>query len=202
VRGVHCPIDIQKITCFDEKGTEELIYSFNSVHWGLGSKVSGTAEKLRWMGKAVRYTTATLWELTRGHKEKVFLTIETPDGTTIQYVDKFSLIIANNIISAAKGMKMAPNAKINDGFVDLLLFRTSSTLDLFSAFKKTFDGSHTELPYVEYLQAKSFSVTPYKKGKGGSELDISEEPIDIDGDLKGHTPFISVVEPLAIRFIV
>jgi hypothetical protein len=33
----------------------QVIYSFNGIHWGLGSKVSVTAERLRWMGAALRY---------------------------------------------------------------------------------------------------------------------------------------------------
>jgi hypothetical protein len=40
---VHVPIDIGKLTFGD--GTS--CYSFNSMHWGMASKVAVTAEKLR-----------------------------------------------------------------------------------------------------------------------------------------------------------
>jgi len=217
-RGVHCPIDISKITCYDEnQKEEEVIYSFNSIHWGLGSKVNITAERLRWMGKAVRYTTAALLELTRGQKERAKLVID-EEGKVSEIEDDFSLIIANNIVGAAKGMKMAPLAKLNDGLVDILLFRSSSTFDLFSSFQKVYKGTHTELPFVDYKQVRSFFVAPLKKSKNQPEhhhdhhhhhhhhhhpqMEIAEEIIDIDGELKGHTPFLCEVISQAIRVIV
>jgi len=53
------------------------------------------------------------------------------------------LAIANNIITAGKGMKMAPTAKLDDGLIDLLLITTASTLDMMTIFRKVYDGSHT-----------------------------------------------------------
>lgn len=41
---MHVPIDIGKLTFGD--GTS--CYSFNSMHWGMASKVAVTAEKLRY----------------------------------------------------------------------------------------------------------------------------------------------------------
>mgnify|MGYP001114933331 CR=1 FL=1 len=53
------------------------------------------------------------------------------------------MAIANNIITAGKGMKMAPTAKLDDGLIDLLLITTASTLDMMTIFRKVYDGSHT-----------------------------------------------------------
>jgi hypothetical protein len=42
--GVHVPIDIAKLTF----GDSTTCYAFNSLHWGMASKVAVTAEKLRY----------------------------------------------------------------------------------------------------------------------------------------------------------
>jgi len=191
-----CPISYVK---------KEVIYGFNSIHWGLGSKISATAEKLRWMGHAFRYTTAAFLEVLHGTSTRARIIIENHDGTAEEFDDTYCLLIANNIGTAAKGMKMAPKAKINDGLIDLLLIRSHRTLDLMHIFKRVYSGKHTLLPYVEYRQVRKFCVTPFKD-TGGLKTDydpeIAEEVVDIDGELKGCTPFICEVIPHAVDIII
>jgi len=95
------------------------------------------------MGSSIRYTTAAFWELLKGTTTRAKITVVTADDETIEYDDEFCLAIANNIITAAKGMKMAPEAKLDDGLIDLLLVRTSSSFDLMQLFRKLYDGTHT-----------------------------------------------------------
>lgn len=114
------------------------------------------------MGNAIRYTTAALYEVFRGEKTFAKIVFEEKDGKIIEYEEEFCLIIANDIVTAAKGMKLAPRAKLNDGLIDLLLIRSSATLDLMMLFKRIYEGTHIELPFVEYRQVKSFSVIPFK----------------------------------------
>lgn len=50
-----------------------------------------------------------------------------------------------------------------------------------------------ELPYVIYQKVKKFTITPYKDT--GGELEEIEEVLDVDGELKGCTPFTCEVIP-------
>lgn len=46
VRGISAPIDIARVTFVDPESEKlQEIFCFNSIHWGLGSKVNVTAEK-------------------------------------------------------------------------------------------------------------------------------------------------------------
>lgn len=207
VRGLNCPIDIGQVTFPKPDGTEEVVYSFNSMHWGLASKVNVTAEKLRWVGKAIRYTTAAMLEMIKGETTKAKVILETPEGNVETYNEDFCLIIVNNIVSAAKGMKMAPFAKLNDGLFDILLIRSNKTIDLVSVFRKIYDGSHILSKEVEYRQVKSFSVIPFKKESkkevmAEEDPEVAEELVDIDGELKGATPFFCKVLPRSCRVII
>eukprot|EP00026_Physarum_polycephalum_P008539 Phypoly_transcript_08627.p1 GENE.Phypoly_transcript_08627~~Phypoly_transcript_08627.p1 ORF type:complete len:434 (+),score=66.26 Phypoly_transcript_08627:107-1408(+) len=207
VRGIHAPVDVGKVVQLDmrEDGHlgNEVIFSFNSIHWGLASKVSMTAEKLRWMGKAVRYTTAALMEIINGNSSWAAIQFEDSEGNVVEYKEKFCLAIANNIVTAAKGMKMAPKAKLNDGLMDLLLIRSHKTLDLLSIFTKVYEGTHTDLDYVEYKQVKWFSIIPFnKEGEVVLDEEECEDVVDIDGELKGATPFRCEVIRNAIKVII
>lgn len=95
-------------------------YSFNSIHWGIASKIMLTAERLRWMGHAMRYTTACFMEIIAGdHARLAKIVVVDENDKEVEYDDRFIVAIANNIITASKGMKMAPQAKIDDGLVSL-----------------------------------------------------------------------------------
>jgi len=207
-RGTNVSIDLAKVIKLEPNQQGDLtnvIYSFNSIHWGLASKVNVTAEKLRWMGRAMRYTTAALLEVVNGESLPAKISFEDANGKVTEYSEEFCLAIANNVVVAARGMKMAPKAKLNDGLIDLLLIRSHSAFDLVSIFAHIYDGTHTDLPYVEYVQVKWFSIVPYKK-EGTIMLEanpeIAEEVVDIDGELKGATPFRCEVIHNAIKVII
>jgi len=134
-------------------------------------------------------------------KSKAKIVLELPDNKIIEYNEEFCLVIANNIGATLKGMKMAPDAKLNDGLIDVLLVRSSSTVTLVNIFKKVYDGTHTALDDVEYRQVKSFSITPYKPGGENSAESLIEEIIDIDGELRGSTPFKCTILPRSVRVI-
>jgi len=207
IRGLSCPIDIGLISFPKPDGQEEIIYSFNSIHWGLASKVNVTAERLRWMGKAVRYTTATMLELVKGVQTRAKVTLELENKEVLTYDENFCLVIVNNIMTAAKGMKMAPNALLNDGLFDILLIRSNKTVDLMKVFKDVYSGTHVNSADVEYRQVRAFSIVPYEKDDHNtlateSDPTLAEELVDIDGELKGGTPFFCRVIPRAIRVII
>lgn len=71
---------------------------------------------------------------------------------------------------------------------------------------RTYDGSHTDMDSVEYRKVKAFSITPYQKDNCDVQHEpnpkVAEELIDVDGELKGQTPFRCDVIPRAVRIII
>ena len=203
------PIDLLEMNFpFAQTGQPSKIFSFNGLHWGMASRVSHVAEKYRWMGSASRYTTAVMMEVFKGEMIRAKIAFETKEGEKKEYIDNFSLVICNNIVTAAKGMKLAPSAKINDGYMDLIISRSAAMKDLYSCFRKMYDGSHISLPFVEYHQVKSLSIVPAEDAtadeiSAGVEVPSSYKGyLDVDGELKGICPFNSKVLPNSVRVIV
>jgi diacylglycerol kinase family enzyme len=204
LKGVTTLMDIVELY-FPE--AHDVYYSFNSLHWGLAPRVNVLAEKLRWLGKPLRYTSASLFELVEGIKtlphRTVELEIENADGSLDHLVEQFSLVMANNIVMGTKGMLIAPCSKLNDGLMDVILVRTRSRWKLLKIFLHMFrGGSHIRLPYVEYRQSRSARwriLEDTSKGKGNRHM------MNIDGDLLDITHFTAgqwTVIPHALRVIV
>ena len=174
------PIDIMKVD-----GNGEILYAFNIVGWGMPTDINEIAEKLRWLG-GQRYNVASLIEILRFRQRLATLVIE---GN--RTVGDFGFIMGCNTIHTGKGMKMAPLAQLNDGFIDLIVAHKTSRLKLFKMFPKVFSGGHIGDPIVEYHQVKEFSIIP-------------KEPhtLNIDGEIIGNTPIHVEVLPSEIEVLV
>ena len=70
-------------------------------------------------------------------------------------------------------MKMAPQAKLNDGKMDIILIEDNfSKLELLKLFPTLFAGDHIKNDKVKYLQSSSVILKPRK-----------DDILNIDGEL-------------------
>ena len=103
----------------------------------------------------------------------------------------FAFIIGCNTIHTGKGMRMAPLAKLDDGLIDLIIVRKVSRIRLLRLFPKIFSGAHIGDPGVDYRQVKTFNLTPEE-----------DNPLNIDGEIIGSTPFKVRMLPKAVEVLV
>ena len=167
VSGGITPIDVAEVEMPEEK-----VYCMNIVGWGMVTDINMSAEKLRWLGEQ-RYNVTTLLHVMKLKRHSAKLVIERDESE-----GNFLFTIACNTQHTGRGMKMAPKAELNDGLIDLVLVRDASRFKLLQMFPKVFDGTHIDDPIVEYYQVKEFSITP-----------AENEILNLDGELKGSTPF-------------
>ena len=173
-------IDVLKV-----KTPENIFYSLNLVGWGMVNDISVRAENNRWMGP-MRYNISSLIEIFQCHPKYVDFEI---DGNS--YKGKYTFIIACNTKHVGKGMKMAPNAKLNDGKMDLIIIKDNfKKIKLLKMFPKIFNGSHIHDKIVNYKQAKEIKIIPK-----------SHSTINIDGEIKGRTPISIKVLPGKIKLL-
>lgn len=69
-------------------------------------------------------------------------------------------------------------AKLDDGLLDVLIFKNQSHWDVMRYFQAILFGNHSNLDDVEYFQTPSLRVT--------SETDV---PVELDGEMTGIVPF-------------
>ena len=177
VAGNAVPLDVARITT--EAGID---YAINIIGWGAAVDINRTAERLRWLGPP-RYSLAALWEVFRARRRKARLVL---DGQASE--DEFLRILACNTRFTGKGMLLAPQAELSDGKLDVIVVRRATRIQMLQLFRRVYDGSHLKLPYVEYHQVRTLAL----QSPGC-------EPLNLDGELKGHLPIQVEVLPGALR---
>lgn len=89
------------------------------------------------------------------------------------------------------GMKIAPQAAMDDGKLDVCLIRDINKLRLFCLFPSVYFGRHLSVPQVDYFQTERLRI------ETGPPLDVYA-----DGEYVCRTPVEVKVHPAALRVIV
>ena len=99
----------------------------------------------------------------------------------------YEVVIANGMY-AAGGMKIAPDARPDDGLFDTVLIGDVSKADFVTTFPKIYRGTHSSHPKVDIVSARVVAVE-------------AAEPLAVvlDGEQPGTTPARFEVVPGALR---
>ena len=83
------------------------------------------------------------------------------------------------------------DARIDDGKLDVLIFKNLAYLDIARYITNIFIGKHTDLPDVEYFQTKKAVVR--------SEEDV---PVEVDGEVVGSLPVTFRISSRKLKVVV
>jgi diacylglycerol kinase (ATP) len=180
VAGRTSPFDVARV----ESGGQ-IDYCVTLVGWAGVADINCKAERLRLLGPS-RYAIAALWQILFPKRYAARLLL---DDQSLE--DCFLLVVACNTAFSGAGMRLAPRAKVDDGKIDVVILRNASRWQTFRLFTKVFNGSHLDLPGVEYYQVRSLHI-----------LCDDRQPLDLDGEIKGTTPVSIQVIPQALQFFV
>jgi diacylglycerol kinase family enzyme len=88
------------------------------------------------------------------------------------------------------GMMVAPQARLDDGQFDVVLWKGYGPIDMAIHRRKLYDGRHVALPGTEVVRARELEVEP-----------LGEAPmtLDLDGEQPGRLPARFTVLPGALR---
>src|SRR5206468_2196413 len=101
------------------------------------------------------------------------------------------LLAFANATSYGGGMRIAPQASLEDGLLDFCLVKRVSKLRLTYLFPTVYFGRHLKVPEVKYFQTSRIRL----------ETDVPAE-IYADGEYVCHTPVEVSVAPRALTVIV
>lgn len=174
-------IDLFEVTVAGRKH-----YGFNIIGWGLFSAANQLAESLRKLGRR-RYDVAALLRMFQNRRYRG--TLEMDGEETVE--GGFSMLTASNTIYTGEGTRLAPNARLDDGKLDLIYIRDATRASLLRLFSKIPSGRHINQPGVHYLQTSHFKLT-------------TDEPlpINLDGELIESGSFEVRVLPGALDLLI
>jgi len=88
------------------------------------------------------------------------------------------------------GMKVAPDARIDDGWFDVVVWSGLGITDFVTKRSMLYDGTHVKLPNTRVARARAVEVEP-----------VDDEPVllDVDGEQPGRLPARFTMLPGALR---
>jgi diacylglycerol kinase (ATP) len=153
---------------------------------GFDSEVNRVAnQRLGWAGNRPRYVGAVLAQLAVGRTARFRLVL---DGRA-QEVTGWLVAVANGP-SYGGGMRVAPQASLADGLLDVVVIGGVGKLEFLRTFPKVFAGRHVEHPAVTIHRAARV------------ELD-ADRPLAVyaDGEPAGTLPATFEVRPAALTVL-
>jgi YegS/Rv2252/BmrU family lipid kinase len=180
-RGNSRAIDILRLN--HEGGT---IHFINTMGTGFVARVGELAnERFKHLG-AASYVAAVLVCLLRLEYERTALRYDGVTDDRLTVLSSFS-----NSQYTGGSMRMAPDANVSDGLLDVIRAAPRGRAALLAAFARIFSGAHTELDTVWTRQVDRVDFT-----------DPARQAVLIDGDLFHLTPLSIDVVPRGIQLII
>ncbi|GAB2923386.1 diacylglycerol kinase [Rhodococcus aerolatus] len=142
---------------------------------GFDSRVNARTNRMRWPRGRARYTVATLVELAR--LEPLAFTVETAEQTL--ELDA-TLVAVGNGTSYGGGMRICPDARLDDGLLDVTVVAASSRTSLVRTFPTVFRGTHVLDDRVTTLRTDRVRLTAPGAGAHADGEPVATLPVDVE----------------------
>lgn len=167
-------------------GKHEKGYFINVAGAGFDAEVVNTTNvSLKFLSGPLAYIISVVWNLIRYCPREAIVEI---DGKI--YHRKLWLAVAANGQYFGGGMRISPDALINDGLFDICLVNEMSRLEILKFLPKVFSGGHKNHRAFEVLRGKHVKI------------EFAAPTIaQIDGEVLGSTPIQFYIMPKALKVI-
>ncbi len=192
--GVTKQIDVGKVTFLNHDGAEVSRYFLNVASFGLSAAIIErvkTSNKLDWLphdilrGKT-SFALSTLQEILGLDFETVRVSFDEQEAKPLNTIN---FCVCNSRYFGG-GMKIAPDAVINDGFFDVVNIGDIKTAKILLKGYTLYQGTHLNLPEVKSTKARKIEVSP---------MNNEEIHIEVDGELPGKLPATFEILPQALK---
>lgn len=190
-------LDVGALTLTDDSGAPFSMYFINVASCGISGLVVrhiNAARTLKRLGGRVAFYTATV---------RAMMDYRTPAMRVVVYHDDreiwrsekptYAVAVANGRYFGS-GMKIAPDADMRDGLLDIVLIEKLPLGRAITQLQSVYSGRHLSLPEVYAVRGTSVSIEP---------LDNNQSLVflDVDGEAPGQAPAAFSVLPSALRFL-
>lgn len=141
---------------------------FANVGYLVNSEMKAILGRMAYYFEGVR-------ELTSENLEPIKLSFKSEEYTD---TTETLMFLISNSSSIGGFKKLAPNADVLDGYLDVLIIKKSNVADLANIFFNILKGEHINHPNVHYFKTKEITIKAIDQ----------EVKIDIDGEYGGKLP--------------
>lgn len=181
-------IDAGRVTYRAADGTNAARHFVNVASFGFSSAVATRANRSakRWGGKAA-FLGATMRELVGYENSEVWLTVDGGERRRRRVL----LVAVGNGRFFGGGMKICPEARVDDGALDFVSLGDFSRLEVVANINRLFAGTHVDLELATCGRLTRLHAEPV-------EADVNI-PLELDGETPGALPATFEVLPGALR---
>lgn len=193
--GVTKTIDVGKVSFVNHQNEAASRYFLNVSSFGLSASINERVKAngaMKWLpgevlrGKA-KFAISTLQEVLDFEFTTVRVKIDDAEEKSLNTIN---FCVANSRFFGG-GMKIAPDAKIDDGFFDVVNIGDIKTAKIIFNAYRLYNGSHLSLEEVKYKLARRVEVRPANVNQ---TVDI-----ETDGELPGKLPAVYEIVPQALK---
>lgn len=152
---------------------------------GFDAAVNARANAMRWPAGPRRYDLAVLAELAALSPRPVRVNA---DGTELAL--EATLVAVGNGCTYGGGLRICPDAELDDGLLDVIVIAAVSRRRLLRVFPALRSGGHVDEPEVSILRARTVRI----------DGDHSW-PVYADGEPQGVLPVVMHCEPAALTVV-
>ena len=154
--GKNFKVDIGKVIYSNKYNKIEDRYFINAANLGLGAEVvKRVNSKSKFWGSKLTYFGGTI---TTVLKFKSFGAKILIDNSLEINEESWGLIVCNGQYIGG-GMRIAPDAQINDGLFDFVILKDIPRLKVFSRFFDIYVGKHVDLSEIKFFKCKNIIIT-------------------------------------------
>lgn len=186
-RGSRAHIDMGRVSCTGFDGQPKTHHIFIAGSVGSAAEISyrtNTSKLIKKLGAELSYYIVTLLVTLRYKPTPLTIRVDEHFEATVPVHSGLGC----NTETTGGGMRIAPGASIDDGLLDLVLFKDMGPADLLLKPPSwLFQGHHVTHPEVELIQGRHIEID------GPAEI-----MVDADGETIGRLPVVMDVLPGAL----
>ncbi|MFO0581864.1 MAG: diacylglycerol kinase family protein [Anaeromyxobacter sp.] len=177
--------DLGRVAFRAHDGTSQLRHFANVAGCGISGAVSSRIDGLKFTGP-LSYMLASAGALIGWSDPKVRWRI---DGGEWHEEGVTALSVCNGRFFGG-GMKVAPDARMDDGLFDVVIWKGFGLVDLVTKRSTLYDGTHVKLPNTRVFQGRTVEIEP---------VGDAEALLDVDGEHPGRAPARFDLLPKALK---
>jgi YegS/Rv2252/BmrU family lipid kinase len=191
-------IDVARVTFVNDSGERETRFFVNVASFGMSTEVlsrTASGESKKWipgftprkLGSKLSYAAATVQTTLAASPIEVHIQLDEEPERRLR-VAEFCVANARYYGGA---MKIAPDAKLDDGLLDVVSIGDASAFRILSNAPRLYFGAHLRMDEVTHALAKQIAARPLKKDQ--------VVRVELDGEVVGRLPATFQIIPQALR---
>ncbi len=175
------PIDVGRISCLSDAGAATVRYFINIASFGLSGMIVASVNRAR-ISKLFGGRFAFAFHSAVGALAYRDQAVRIHADGGLDRIARISTVAIANGQYFGGGMRIAPEARPDDGLFDLVILGGGPRREMLANMKLLYTGEHTRLPNVQVARARKIVAAPVAE-TGGKPVFI-----EADGENVGRLP--------------